>query len=71
MGSRQEELLTIVSALSGTKQKLPDCQVIGRRDTPVTKRIYEVPVLIELGSFQRVTGLLRRHGNDRLILSKN
>jgi len=28
-------------------------------------------MLVELGSFQKVTGLLHRHGNDRLILSKN
>jgi hypothetical protein len=37
----------------------------------VTKRVYEAPMLVELGSFQKVTGLLHRHGNDRLILSKN
>jgi Family of unknown function (DUF5972) len=35
------------------------------------KRVYEVPMLVEVGSFEKVTGLLGRHGNDRLILSKN
>lgn len=35
------------------------------------KRVYEVPMLVELGSFQKVTGFLARHGNDRLIFSKN
>lgn len=35
------------------------------------KRSYEVPILVEVGSFRKVTGLLQRSGNDRLILSKN
>jgi hypothetical protein len=35
------------------------------------KRPYEVPVLIDLGAFRKLTGFLGRHGNDRLILSKN
>lgn len=35
------------------------------------KRVYEVPMLVELGSFQKVTGLLLQHGNDRLIFGKN
>lgn len=35
------------------------------------KRVYEVPMLVELGSFQKVTGLLQRNGRDRLIFSKN
>jgi hypothetical protein len=32
---------------------------------------YEKPRLTAAGSFQQVTGLLGRSGNDRLILSKN
>jgi hypothetical protein len=32
---------------------------------------YETPVLVAAGTFRKVTGLLQRHGNDRLILSKN
>ncbi|WP_433468700.1 keywimysin-related RiPP [Spirillospora sp. CA-128828] len=32
---------------------------------------YEAPVLVAAGTFRKVTGLLQRHGNDRLILSKN
>ncbi|MFD8495976.1 keywimysin-related RiPP [Amycolatopsis sp. NPDC059657] len=32
---------------------------------------YETPMLVELGTFEEVTGLLARHGNDRLIFSKN
>ncbi|WP_157609940.1 keywimysin-related RiPP [Spirillospora albida] len=32
---------------------------------------YETPVLVPVGSFRKVTGLLQKHGNDRLILSKN
>ncbi|NKZ05141.1 keywimysin-related RiPP [Actinomadura latina] len=32
---------------------------------------YETPVLVAAGSFRKVTGLLLKHGNDRLILSKN
>jgi len=35
------------------------------------KKPYEAPVLVELGQFRAKTGLLRHHGNDRLILSKN
>ncbi len=35
------------------------------------KRTYEVPNLVAVGSFRKVTGLLQRRGNDRLILSKN
>ena len=33
--------------------------------------MYETPQLIDLGTFEEQTGLLARHGNDRLILSKN
>lgn len=33
--------------------------------------MYETPQLIDLGTFETQTGLLGRHGNDRLILSKN
>jgi len=50
--------------------KITDSYITGRRDIPV-KRVYEVPMLIELGSFQKVTGLLQFRGRDRLILSKN
>ena len=32
---------------------------------------YQTPTLVAAGSFRKVTGLLQRHGNDRLILSKN
>ncbi|MCK2216252.1 keywimysin-related RiPP [Actinomadura sp. ATCC 31491] len=32
---------------------------------------YEKPRLTATGSFRKVTGLLGRAGNDRLILSKN
>ncbi|RJL31267.1 keywimysin-related RiPP [Bailinhaonella thermotolerans] len=32
---------------------------------------YEKPRLTPAGSFRKVTGLLQRSGNDRLILSKN
>lgn len=35
------------------------------------KRAYETPVLFEVGSFRKTTGLLQRSGNDRLVLSKN
>jgi len=35
------------------------------------KRHYEAPMLVELGSFRKLTGLLQFRGNDRLILSKN
>lgn len=35
------------------------------------KRPYEAPTLFAVGSFRKVTGLLQRNGNDRLILSKN
>jgi hypothetical protein len=35
------------------------------------KKAYEAPTLVRLGSFREKTGLLLRHGNDRLILSKN
>ncbi|WP_189057960.1 keywimysin-related RiPP [Longimycelium tulufanense] len=35
------------------------------------KKVYEAPVLIEVGSFRQATGLLQKNGNDRLILSKN
>jgi hypothetical protein len=34
-------------------------------------KVYETPMLVELGSFRKLTGLLRRNGNDRLIFSKN
>lgn len=34
-------------------------------------KVYEAPMLVELGSFHEITGLLARNGNDRLILSKN
>jgi hypothetical protein len=33
--------------------------------------VYETPQLIDLGSFEELTGLLLKHGNDRLIFSKN
>jgi Family of unknown function (DUF5972) len=36
-----------------------------------TMKVYEAPMLVELGSFRELTGLLSRHGNDRLIFSKN
>ncbi|NJP92841.1 MULTISPECIES: keywimysin-related RiPP [Nonomuraea] len=32
---------------------------------------YEKPRLTPAGTFRKATGLLSRHGNDRLILSKN
>jgi hypothetical protein len=32
---------------------------------------YETPALVAAGTFRKVTGLLLRRGNDRLILSKN
>jgi hypothetical protein len=35
------------------------------------KKAYEAPTLVRLGSFRTKTGLLGKHGNDRLILSKN
>ncbi|MPZ64022.1 MAG: lasso RiPP family leader peptide-containing protein [Pseudonocardiaceae bacterium] len=35
------------------------------------KRTYEAPTLFGVGSFRKVTGFLRRNGNDRLLLSKN
>lgn len=35
------------------------------------KCAYEAPMLFEVGSFRKVTGFLRRNGNDRLLLSKN
>jgi hypothetical protein len=35
------------------------------------KRPYEAPQVTVLGKFRAETGLLGRHGNDRLILSKN
>ncbi|MFK8844142.1 keywimysin-related RiPP [Streptomyces sp. Ac-502] len=35
------------------------------------KKAYETPTLVRLGSFRQKTGLLARHGNDRLVLSKN
>jgi len=41
------------------------------REENVVKRSYEAPMLVQLGSFRKLTGLLQRHGNDRLILSKN
>lgn len=34
-------------------------------------KVYEAPMLVELGTFQEVTGLLQHNGNDRLIFSKN
>jgi hypothetical protein len=37
----------------------------------MNKRPYEVPMLVEAGSFRKLTGLLQRRGNDRLIFSKN
>jgi hypothetical protein len=33
--------------------------------------VYERPTLTHAGSFASKTGLLQKHGNDRLILSKN
>jgi len=33
--------------------------------------MYETPQLIDLGTFAEQTGLLLRHGNDRIIFSKN
>lgn len=35
------------------------------------KKAYEAPTLVRLGTFRERTGLLARHGNDRLVLSKN
>ncbi|MEU4215165.1 keywimysin-related RiPP [Actinoplanes sp. NPDC026623] len=35
------------------------------------KRSYEAPKVTVQGNFRAVTGLLGRHGNDRIILSKN
>ncbi|MEU2562448.1 keywimysin-related RiPP [Streptomyces longispororuber] len=35
------------------------------------KKAYEAPTLARLGAFRKKTGLLQRHGNDRLIFSKN
>jgi hypothetical protein len=35
------------------------------------KRTYEAPMLVELGLFRKITGLLQFRGNDRLVLSKN
>ncbi|WP_107118585.1 keywimysin-related RiPP [Streptomyces cellostaticus] len=35
------------------------------------KKAYEAPTLVRLGTFRKVTGLLARHGNDRVIFSKN
>lgn len=35
------------------------------------KKTYEAPTLVRRGDFRTKTGLLRTHGNDRLILSKN
>ncbi|WP_119726783.1 keywimysin-related RiPP [Thermomonospora amylolytica] len=32
---------------------------------------YEAPALVAAGSFRKDTGLLQKHGRDRLILSKN
>ncbi|WP_198653418.1 keywimysin-related RiPP [Actinocorallia populi] len=32
---------------------------------------YEPPALVASGTFRKVTGLLGKNGNDRLILSKN
>lgn len=32
---------------------------------------YETPALVAAGSFRKVTGLLLKRGNDRLIFSKN
>ncbi|GGV75554.1 hypothetical protein GCM10010294_40590 [Streptomyces griseoloalbus] len=37
----------------------------------VMKKAYEAPTLVRLGRFRKETGLLGKHGNDRLILSKN
>lgn len=34
-------------------------------------RTYERPTLTAAGSFGKVTGLLKRHGNDGIILNKN
>jgi len=41
------------------------------RQGEVMKKAYEAPTLVRLGTFRKETGLLARHGNDRLILSKN
>ncbi|WP_344682931.1 keywimysin-related RiPP [Saccharopolyspora taberi] len=35
------------------------------------KKVYEAPMLIKVGSFRKLTGLLQFAGNDRLVLSKN
>ncbi|NYE43712.1 keywimysin-related RiPP [Streptomyces fulvorobeus] len=35
------------------------------------KKAYEAPTVAKLGAFRKVTGLLGRSGNDRLLLSKN
>jgi hypothetical protein len=35
------------------------------------KQAYEAPILVAAGSFRKTTGLLRVHGNDRLVLSKH
>lgn len=35
------------------------------------KRIYEVPVLLEVGSFRKLTGFIGFRGRDRLVLSKH
>jgi hypothetical protein len=35
------------------------------------KKTYERPTLTAASSFAKMTGFLRKHGNDRLIFSKN
>ncbi|WP_107095192.1 keywimysin-related RiPP [Streptomyces chattanoogensis] len=35
------------------------------------KKAYEAPTLVRLGTFRQRTGLLSKHGNDRVIFSKN
>ena len=34
-------------------------------------KVYEAPLLVKLGSFRKLAGLLHKNGNDRLIFSKN
>ncbi|MFB8183315.1 keywimysin-related RiPP [Streptomyces sp. NPDC055966] len=35
------------------------------------KQVYEAPMLVAMGAFRVITGLLEFHGNDELVLSKN
>jgi hypothetical protein len=34
-------------------------------------KVYEVPMLIDVGSFRKSTGLMQRAGNEFLLFSKN